>query len=69
MIGLWFFRPFRWRVSFNRKDVWDGFIASIPGEFRGMHGLLAATQSGRMRGYAAAMGVGACLVIAVVVFL
>lgn len=64
-----FVKPYLWLVHINRDDIVDVFITSIPRAFRSAHGLLAATQSGRLRGYAAAMAVGACLVIAVVVFL
>jgi NADH-quinone oxidoreductase subunit L len=64
-----FVRPYLWLVHINRNDIVDVGITGVPTVFRGLHGLLAATQNGRMRGYAAAMAVGACLVIAVVVFL
>ena len=69
LYNLLFVRPYLWLVHINRNDVVDVVITSIPRGFRNLHGLLAATQNGRMRGYAAAMAVGACLVIAVVVFL
>jgi NADH-quinone oxidoreductase subunit L len=69
LYDLLFVRPFLWIVHVNRNDVVDVGITSIPRGLHGLHGLLAATQSGRMRGYAAGMAVGACLVIAVVVFL
>lgn len=69
LYDLLFVRPYLWLVHINRNDIVDVFVSSVPRAFRSMHGLLAATQDGRLRGYAAAMAVGACLVIAVVVFL
>jgi NADH-quinone oxidoreductase subunit L len=69
LYDLLFVRPFLWIVHINRNDFVDVLITRIPGAFHSAHGFFAATQSGRMRSYAAAMGVGACLVIAVVVFL
>jgi NADH-quinone oxidoreductase subunit L len=69
LYDLLFVRTYLWLVHINRDDVVDVFITSIPRGFHHLHGLLATTQSGRTRGYATAMAVGACLVIAVVVFL
>jgi NADH-quinone oxidoreductase subunit L len=62
-----FVRPYLWLVHINRNDVVDVFITKIPDAFHSAHSFLAATQNGRMRNYAFAMGVGACLVIVVVV--
>jgi NADH-quinone oxidoreductase subunit L len=69
LYDLLFVRPFLWIVHVNRNDFVDVLITKIPAGFHSAHHFFAATQSGRMRNYAAAMGVGACLVIAVVVFL
>jgi NADH-quinone oxidoreductase subunit L len=64
-----FIRPYLWFVNFNRNDGVDVVVTKIPGAFRIMHDQLARTQNGRMRWYAAAMGAGACAVIAAVVLL
>jgi len=61
-----FVRPFLWLVHINRNDIVDVVITKIPNAFHSAHGFFAATQNGRMRNYAFAMGVGACLVIVVV---
>ncbi|TXH03121.1 MAG: NADH-quinone oxidoreductase subunit L [Nevskiaceae bacterium] len=69
LYDLLFVRPYLWLVHINRNDVVDVAVSRVPGLFRGAHGYFAGTQSGRLRRYAAALAVGACLVIAVVVYL
>ncbi|MGH8461817.1 MAG: NADH-quinone oxidoreductase subunit L [Stenotrophobium sp.] len=69
LYDLLFVRPYLWLVQINRNDGIDVLVSRIPGLFRRMNGFLVSTQSGQLRWYAGAMGVGAILVIAVVVFL
>ncbi|MCI0356393.1 MAG: NADH-quinone oxidoreductase subunit L, partial [Acidobacteria bacterium] len=66
---LLFVRPYLWFVRVNRNDGFDIAIGGIPIALSAAHGQLARTQTGRLRWYAAAVGAGACLLIAGVVFL
>ncbi len=64
-----FVRPYLWFVRINRNDGIDIAIGAIPTVLAAAHGQLARTQSGRLRWYAAAVGAGACLLVAGVLFL
>ncbi|MGH8541021.1 MAG: NADH-quinone oxidoreductase subunit L, partial [Stenotrophobium sp.] len=64
-----FVRPYLWFVDVNNADGVDVLVAKIPGVFQRMNGFLSGTQTGKLRWYAAGMGIGACLVIALVVLL
>ena len=66
LYNLVFVRPYLWLVHINRNDIVDVVITKIPDVFHSAHSFFASTQNGRMRNYAFAMGVGACLVIVVV---
>ncbi|MGH8529257.1 MAG: NADH-quinone oxidoreductase subunit L [Nevskiales bacterium] len=66
---LLFVRPYLWFVRVNRNDGFDVAIGAIPTVLGAAHGQLARTQSGRLRWYAAAVGAGACLLVAGVVLL
>ncbi|HWU67575.1 MAG TPA: NADH-quinone oxidoreductase subunit L [Stenotrophobium sp.] len=69
LYDLLFVRPYKWLAQINRDDVIDVIVGGIPVAFHRMNAFLSATQNGQLRWYAGAMGIGACLVIAVVVFL
>jgi NADH-quinone oxidoreductase subunit L len=66
---LMFVRPYLWFVGINRNDGIDLALGGIPAALRAAHRQLARTQNGRTRWYVAAMGGGACLLIAAVVLL
>ncbi|MGH8507052.1 MAG: NADH-quinone oxidoreductase subunit L [Stenotrophobium sp.] len=69
LYDLLFVRPYLWFVRVNRDDAIDLLVGRIPVAFHRVNRFLSSTQNGQLRWYAGAMGVGACLVIAVVVFL
>ncbi|WP_020160981.1 NADH-quinone oxidoreductase subunit L [Methylobacter marinus] len=58
-------RPFKAIAGFNKDDVVDAGYTAIAKLSLGLHYLTSASQTGRLRGYAAAMGFGAVLIIAV----
>jgi NADH dehydrogenase subunit L (EC 1.6.5.3) len=65
----WLFtRPFYWLVRQNAHDHVDSAIGAIPETLRTANGLLVLTQSGRVRWYAASIGIGAVLILAAVLY-
>ncbi|MCL7421273.1 MAG: NADH-quinone oxidoreductase subunit L [Methylobacter sp.] len=58
-------RPFKAIAGFNKDDVVDAGYIAIAKLSLGLHYLTSASQTGRLRWYAAAMGFGAVLIIAV----
>ncbi|MGQ0698956.1 MAG: NADH-quinone oxidoreductase subunit L [Panacagrimonas sp.] len=61
--------PYMTFVRINSKDIFDQIITLIPDGFRILNGWFAASQNGMLRWYAAAVGGGAVLVVAAVVFI
>jgi NADH-quinone oxidoreductase subunit L len=59
-----FVRPFMFLVRVNARDWADAGIGVLPWLTRHGNGLLAATQSGNLRWYAATMAIGMALVMA-----
>jgi NADH-quinone oxidoreductase subunit L len=64
-----FVRPLRWLARINKNDVVDQPFRAVAGLAKSGHAALALTQTGRLRWYAAAVAVGAVVVILVAVFL
>jgi NADH-quinone oxidoreductase subunit L len=60
-------RPFEWVARVNRDDFIDTFYTGLARTLSGLHHALAATQTGRVRLYAAGVAVGAILAIAIMV--
>ena len=58
-------RPFVWLAVVNKNDVVDLAFTTTAALARGMHGVLAATQNGRTRWYAANMAAGVVLLLLV----
>lgn len=59
-----FVRPFMFLVRFNARDWADAGISVLPWLTRKGHEIFAATQSGKLRWYAATMVVGLVIVMA-----
>jgi NADH-quinone oxidoreductase subunit L len=58
----WFFvGPYEWLVRSSRGEVFDTVYRGLAGLARAAHGGLRTTQDGRLRRYAAALGVGGLL--------
>ncbi len=51
-------------VRINRRDGFDVAIGLVPKLMRAGHDLMAATENGQVRWYAASIGIGAVLVLA-----
>jgi NADH-quinone oxidoreductase subunit L len=64
-----FIRPYTWLTSLNKDDVMDFLVRGIERLNLGMHRLLAAPQTGRLRWYLLGISVGAAVVLGVEVFL
>jgi NADH-quinone oxidoreductase subunit L len=64
-----FVRPFVWLARVNRDDFVDAFTTWVAGLFSALHGLLSATQTGRLRWYAVAIVIGAILILGIVTLL
>jgi NADH-quinone oxidoreductase subunit L len=64
-----FVKPYLWFIRGNAKDVVDQAISLIPETFRFLNELVAQTQNGMLRWYAAAVGAGAVVIIGAVVLL
>jgi NADH-quinone oxidoreductase subunit L len=60
---------YSWLARINRADVVDRLYQGIAWLMRSLHRLLSRTQNGRLRWYALGIGIGAVLVIAMVVLL
>jgi NADH-quinone oxidoreductase subunit L len=61
-------RPFVWIARINKSDIFDLIYEGIARLNQGLHRLLSRTQNGRVRWYAAGIGLGAVIVVAMVVF-
>ena len=57
-------RPFVRAATLGRNDVADRLIGVIPATLRGANAVLAWTQTGNLRWYAAVAGFGTCLLLA-----
>jgi NADH-quinone oxidoreductase subunit L len=64
-----FVKPYLWFIRINAKDIVDQAIGLIPETFRVLNELVAQTQNGMLRWYAAAVGAGAVVIIGAVVLL
>jgi len=60
-------KPFVAITNFNRRDGIDWVVTLIPGALRGLHDLLALTENGRLRWYAATFAGGAVAIVAALV--
>ena len=69
LYDLIFVRPFMWIVRVNSGDVFDQGIGLIPRLTRFGNRLMASTENGQVRWYAATMAMGAVVVIAVMVLI
>jgi NADH-quinone oxidoreductase subunit L len=64
-----FVRPFIWLAQVNKSDFVDAFYAGVAWFAELLYGGLSRTETGRVRWYAAAMGAGSVVFIAMVLFL
>ncbi len=62
-----FVRPYYWFARANRNDVIDLIYRGIAALSRSVNRILSYTQSGRVRGYAAGLALGAIVTIAIMV--
>ena len=62
-------RPFVWAAKVNRDDFIDLIYLGVIWTSRGANRLLALTQSGKLRWYAAGIAMGAVAILGLVVFL
>jgi NADH-quinone oxidoreductase subunit L len=69
LYDLLFVRPYVFLSQVNRNDVIDTLIDLIAAGFSAANRLASASQTGRLRHYAAGMAIGAAIVIAMVVWL
>jgi len=60
-----FVLPFKTISKINKTDAIDGLYLVIAGFSRGLHQLVSATQTGRVRWYAASMVIGSVFIIAI----
>jgi NADH-quinone oxidoreductase subunit L len=64
LYGVLLVYPFRWLAEANRDDVLDDIYRAVAYLSRSGHRALAATQTGRLRWYAAGLAGGALLAVA-----
>jgi NADH-quinone oxidoreductase subunit L len=64
-----FVQPFVWVSQINKSDFVDAFYTGVAGLTELLYRGLSRTETGRVRWYAAAMGVGSVVFIAMVLFL
>ncbi|MCC2657134.1 MAG: NADH-quinone oxidoreductase subunit [Panacagrimonas sp.] len=64
-----FVKPYLWFIRINAKDIVDQAIGLIPETFRFLNELMAQTQNGMLRWYAAAVAAGAVVIVGAVVLL
>ncbi len=64
-----FVRPFIWAAQINKSDFVDAFYTGVAWLTELFYRGLSRTETGRVRWYAAAMGVGSVVFIAMVLFL
>jgi NADH-quinone oxidoreductase subunit L len=69
LYDLLFVRPYVGLAQVNRNDIVDRLFDLIAWSGTALHRLASATQTGRLRNYAAGLAIGAALVIAMVVWL
>ena len=69
MYGLLFVRPLVWLARVNRSDFIDLAPRAIGWVSLLLHRLLARTQTGRVRWYAACLAAGAIALVAALVWL
>ncbi len=58
-------RPFKSIAELNKNDIVDSAYAAVAQLSMGFHYLVSASQTGRLRWYAASMGFGAAVIIAI----
>jgi NADH-quinone oxidoreductase subunit L len=63
-----FVKPFVLIANINRRDGFDQVVGLVPKLAKLGHGVLGATENGRLRWYAATIGLGAVLVLAAALF-
>ncbi|RJQ75605.1 MAG: NADH-quinone oxidoreductase subunit L [Desulfobacteraceae bacterium] len=68
LYDLLFVQPYVYLAQVNRNDIIDRLIDLIASLSTALHRLASATQTGRLRNYAAGLAIGAALVIAMVVW-
>ena len=68
LYAMLFVRPFVWLATVNRADVIDRAYRGLAATATASHGLLRATQTGRLRWYAASIALGAAVAVALVVW-
>jgi NADH-quinone oxidoreductase subunit L len=61
-------KPFVLIANLNRRDGFDLAVGVVPKLARLGHSVLGATENGRLRWYAATIGIGAALVLAAALF-
>ncbi len=61
--------PYRWLARINQSDVADWIARGFAALSRLLNRLLSLAQTGRLRWYATALGIGAVAIVAMVVFL
>jgi NADH-quinone oxidoreductase subunit L len=64
-----FVQPFVWMAQINKSDFVDAFYTGVAQLTELFYRGLSRTETGRVRWYAAAMGVGSVVFIAMVLFL
>jgi NADH-quinone oxidoreductase subunit L len=62
-----FFAPLTGLADVNRGDIIDSIYDGVAALSRGLHEAVRATQTGRLRWYAASVGLGAILLIALII--
>jgi NADH-quinone oxidoreductase subunit L len=68
MYHVAFVAPVTWIAEVNKNDVVDQIYRLTAGVHRLAHQFLRATQTGQLRWYAASIGLGAAIIVAVVIF-
>jgi NADH-quinone oxidoreductase subunit L len=64
-----FVKPYLWLVRVNSRDLIDIVVESIPLAMHKGHDVLAATENGRVRWYAASIAAGAAAILVIVLWL
>ena len=62
-------KPFIRLAEINKNDVVDLLYRGIAGLARSLHGVLSITQTGKLRWYAANMGAGLLVVLALALYI
>jgi len=66
--GVCLVRPFVYLARLNRNDGVDAVCRAVATVNQAMHWLLSRTQTGRVRGYATSIAVGAIVILLILVF-